>query len=128
MRSRSRFHRNAGASAFTSCGLPGSAAYSSSKAAQRVFGESLRVELAAEGVEVSVICPGFIKTPMTEKNAFYMPFLMDTDKAVRIITRKLARNKARIAFPWPMYVGTLLGAALPPALTEPVMRRFRRPD
>ena len=107
-------------------GMPGTGAYSASKAAQRILGESLRADLAPEGIEVSVVCPGFIRTPMTAKSGLYMPFLMDADKAAAIIRRGLARNRARIAFPWPAYLVTLLGATLPPAFRDFVMMRFMR--
>lgn len=107
-------------------GTPGLGAYCASKAAQRLMGESLRLELAGEGIEVSVVCPGFIRTPMTEKNEFYMPFLMHAEKAAAIIRRGLARNRPRIAFPWLLYAFALFGAALPPAMTEMVMKRFPR--
>lgn len=107
-------------------GAPGAGAYCASKAAQRILGEALRLELAAEGIRVSVVCPGFVRTPMTEANPFPMPFLMDADKAARIIRRGLAANRARIAFPLPFYLFTLLGAALPAALTDLVLRRFSR--
>lgn len=107
-------------------GTAGIGAYCASKAAQRILGESLRLELAPEGIEVSVICPGFVRTPMTDKSEFYMPLLMDAEKAAGIIQRGLARNRARIAFPRALYAFALLGAALPPALTEFVMKRFPR--
>ena len=64
-------------------GFPGAPAYCGSKAAVRVWGEGLRPWLAREGVEVSVICPGFVTTRMTEGNRFPMPFLMDADQAAR---------------------------------------------
>ncbi|MBI1208239.1 MAG: SDR family NAD(P)-dependent oxidoreductase [Azospirillum sp.] len=107
-------------------GLPGSAAYCATKAAVRLYGEALRVELAAEGVEVSVICPGYIETPMTAVNRFAMPLLMDADRAARIIRRGLARNRARIAFPWPTYAVAWLLGVLSPGLTDRLMRGFPR--
>jgi short-subunit dehydrogenase len=107
-------------------GLPGTAAYSASKAAQRLLGQALRIEMAEDGIEVCVICPGFVRTPMTAANDFHMPFLMDAEDAAQIIRRGLARNRGRIAFPLPFYLFTLLGSALPPALTERVMKRFPR--
>lgn len=107
-------------------GLPGIGAYCASKAAQRLLGESLRAELTPEGIEVSVVCPGFIRTPMTDKTELRMPFLMEAEKAAGIIRRGLARNRPRIAFPWPLYALTVLGAALPPALTERIVTRFQR--
>jgi len=103
-------------------GMPGSAAYCASKAAERVFGEGLRGDLAPLGVEVSVICPGFIRTPMTDVNRFPMPFLMEPGRAAAIITRGLERNRGRIAFPWPTYALCWLLAALPPGLVDILLK------
>lgn len=105
-------------------GLPGAPAYCASKAAARVYGESLRSEMAAYGVAVNVICPGFVKTPMTDVNGFKMPFLMEAEKAARIIRRGLSQNKARIAFPWPMVALVWLFAALPAGLTDRFLARL----
>ena len=107
-------------------GFPGASAYCSSKAAVRTYGEALRPDLARFGVAVNVICPGFIKTPMTDVNPFPMPFLMSAERAARIIRDGLARNRARIAFPWPMYLGVRLLAAMPQGLTEGFSARFPR--
>lgn len=107
-------------------GLPGAPTYCASKAWVRVWGEALRADLAAKGVEVSVICPGYVTTRMTEKNEFPMPFLMPADRAARIIARGLAKNRARIAFPWTMYAAIRLVAALPPALTDVMLRALPR--
>ena len=107
-------------------GSPGAGAYCATKGAERLFGEALRRELAGEGVEVSVICPGFVRSPMTDRNPFYMPFLMGADEAARIIRDGLAHNKGRIAFPWPMYLLVLLAAMLPPALMDLVSRPLPR--
>ena len=105
-------------------GFPGAPAYCASKAAVRAWGESLRGTLHAEGVKVTVICPGFVRSPMTAVNRFPMPFLVDGRRAARIIQRGLARDKARIAFPWPLAWAIWLLAALPPALTDPALRRL----
>jgi short-subunit dehydrogenase len=102
-------------------GFPGAPAYCASKAAVRVWGEALRGELSPHGIGVSVICPGFVVSRMTAGNRFPMPFLMEADRAAEIIRKGLARNRARIAFPWPMYAGSWLLALLPPALTDPFM-------
>lgn len=104
-------------------GFPGAPAYCASKAAVRSYGESLRGALAPDGIEVSVICPGFIRTRMTEVNGFKMPFLMEAGRAARIVKRGLARNKARIAFPFPTYFAAWLIGALAPTLTDPWLRR-----
>ena len=103
-------------------GLPRAPAYAASKAAVRAWGEGLRGDLHGHGIGVSVVCPGFILTPMTNANKYSMPFLMDAGRAARIIARGLAGNRARIAFPWPLYALVWLLAALPPALSDPLLR------
>lgn len=107
-------------------GLPGAPSYCASKAAVRVFGEALRGTLHAKGVRVSVICPGYVRTPLTAANDFPMPLLMDGDRAARIIRRGLAANRARISFPGPMAAAVWLLQALPPGLTDPILRRLPR--
>jgi short-subunit dehydrogenase len=103
-------------------GFPGAPAYCASKAWVRVWGEALRIDLAATNVEVSVICPGYVDTRMTQANDFHMPLLMPAERAARIIIRGLERNRARIAFPWRMYAGVRLLAALPASLVDPILR------
>jgi short-subunit dehydrogenase len=107
-------------------GFPGAASYCASKAAVRTYGEGLRGDMAPRGVEVNVICPGFIKTPMTDVNPFPMPFIMSAERAARIIRSGLERNRARIAFPWPMYMGIRLLAALPQGLIDRLVARTPR--
>lgn len=107
-------------------GLPGAPAYCASKAAVKVFGEGLRGQLTGKGIGVSVICPGYVDTPMTQRNRFPMPFLMDAPKAARLIKRKLARNKARIAFPWPMATLVWLLQAMPPGAIDRLLARLPR--
>jgi len=107
-------------------GMPRNPAYSASKAAVRSYGEGLRGALWGDNIGVSVICPGFVVSGMTAVNAFPMPFIMEADKAARIIRRGLARDKARIAFPWPMYVAVWLLNTLPPAWTDPLVRQVPR--
>jgi short-subunit dehydrogenase len=107
-------------------GSPRAAPYSATKAAGRIYGEGLRGELRDDGIEVSVVCPGFVRTPLTAKNDFFMPLAVDADKAALIIRRGLRRNRARIAFPWAMYALAWLGAALPPGITDRLLRRLAR--
>ena len=83
-------------------GLPGSSIYSASKAAMQAFLEASRVELKRSGVKVIVVNPGFIDTPMTEKNRFHMPFLMTPERAARIIVRRILKGDSEISFPLPM--------------------------
>ncbi|WP_298640265.1 SDR family oxidoreductase [uncultured Tistrella sp.] len=99
-------------------GQPGAPAYAASKAAVKAWGEGLRPRLAHGGLRVSVVCPGFVRTPMTARNRFPMPFLMDADRAARIIRRGLDRNRARIAFPWQLAALCWLLAALPAAWAD----------
>ncbi len=106
-------------------GLPTAPAYCASKAAVRLYGEGLRGRLMKDGVAVSVICPGFVKTSMTEGNPFPMPFLMEAERAAAIIRRGLDRQAARIAFPLRLYLAARLAAALPPAWLDPLLQRFQ---
>ena len=94
-------------------GLPYSASYNASKAAVRVWGESIRYVLKKNGIGVSVICPGFVVSRMTANAPFPMPFLMTAARASAIIRRGLARNKARIAFPIGTKAAVWLGTVLP---------------
>ena len=61
-----------------------------------------------------MVCPGFIRTPMTASNPFPMPLLMDAEPAAAVIKRRLETNPARIAFPWSLYALCWLMSALPP--------------
>ncbi|MCH9769424.1 MAG: SDR family NAD(P)-dependent oxidoreductase [Gammaproteobacteria bacterium] len=85
-------------------GLSHSPAYSASKGAIRLYGEALYGRLYPLGIRVSVICPGFVKTPLTGRNKFKMPFMLELDQAVQIIKRGLARAKPMIAFPWQFHL------------------------
>jgi len=105
-------------------GFPGAPAYCASKAAVRVWGEALRGMLRREGLGVTVICPGYVKSRMTARNDFPMPFLMEADKAAGIIKRGLAADKARIIFPRRLFAAVWLLALLPPAWTDPLLARL----
>ncbi len=98
-------------------GWTGAPSYSASKGAIRLYGEALRGAVAHCGVKVNVICPGFVKSRITDKNDYKMPFLMDADQAADIIGRNLAKNKGRIAFPLPTYFFAGLIGMLPYGLS-----------
>lgn len=104
-------------------GLPSAPAYSVSKVAVRALGEALRPLLAQDNIGVSTIHPGFIKTPMTDVNAFPMPFLMEVDDAARIIRTGIEKNKAIIAFPWQMRLLMIYLLALPRGLADWVLSK-----
>jgi short-subunit dehydrogenase len=94
-------------------GLPGESGYSSSKAAVNNFMEGLRIQLRGRGIAVTTICPGFVRTPMTEVNKFHMPFLLSADEAAARIVRALRRRRKVYNFPWPMALLMRLTAWLP---------------
>ena len=105
-------------------GLPSAPAYSASKAAVKSWGEALRGLLAKDGIKVNVICPGFVKSRITDANDFHMPFFMETDKAAKIIKKGLRWNIGRITFPLPMaLIGWLIGA-IPSFIIEPLINRL----
>lgn len=105
-------------------GLPTSAGYSASKAAMQAFLESARIELAPFGIQITTVNPGFIATPMTEKNQFKMPFLMKADDAAEIIVRGIERGKRVIEFPRPLSAATRLGRLMPSWVYDRLVRGY----
>jgi NAD(P)-dependent dehydrogenase (short-subunit alcohol dehydrogenase family) len=91
-------------------GLPKSAAYCASKASLSSFFESLRIDLIGSGVKVTIIHPGFIKTPLTAGRKADMPYLMELDYAVNKIIGAIERQKKSYAFPWQL--ATIVRAAM----------------
>lgn len=102
-------------------GLPKSGGYSASKAALSALMESMRLELPALGVAVTTVHPGFVKTPMTDKNNFPMPFILDVEDAAALVVRRLARRPRTIEFPWALATGMRLLRLLPNWLYDAVM-------
>jgi short-subunit dehydrogenase len=94
-------------------GLAGNGAYSASKAAARIWMESLRAELYGSGVSVICICPGYIDTPMTRVNRFRMPFLLSADEAAPRIARAIAARRRLAVIPWQMALASVLLRAMP---------------
>jgi short-subunit dehydrogenase len=107
-------------------GLPGSSAYSASKAAAIAYLESLRVELRGSGVTVVTVCPGYIATPMTAGNPYPMPFLMQPDVAARKIARAIAHRKRFYVLPWPMALAGRVLRVLPRPLYDRVFAHAPR--
>lgn len=93
--------------------LPRAEAYGASKAAIRYLMESLRIDLRGENISISVVCPGFVKTPLTDQNDFPMPFLIGATEAARIIVDGVAAKRSEIHFPWRFSVPFKLAAMLP---------------
>jgi short-subunit dehydrogenase len=102
-------------------GLPRAAAYGASKSAMIHFLESIRFHLKSKGIIISIVNPGFVKTPLTDKNDFYMPFLIDSDTAAKTICAGIERGKREIAFPWPFNWILKLGRFLPDPVYEKIV-------
>ncbi len=94
-------------------GLPGAASYCSSKAAQKAFLESFRVDLRRYGIRVLSIHPGFIETPMTDHGNFQMPFMMPVRKSSLLIARAIMKGKPVYLYPWQMRLITSVNKRLP---------------
>jgi short-subunit dehydrogenase len=107
-------------------GLPGSGAYSSSKAAAITYLESLRGELRGSGVKVVTVLPGYIETPMTALNPYPMPFILPVDVAVRRIARVIDAGKSYAVVPWQMAIVAKLLRLLPNFLFDFLFARAGR--
>ncbi len=94
-------------------GLPGAGAYSASKAAAIAYLESLRVELRGSGIKVVTIAPGYIETPMTDKNDYAMPFMLKANEAARRFAQAIDTGTSYTVIPWQMGIVAKLMRLLP---------------
>lgn len=106
-------------------GLPKMAAYCASKAFLRTFLESLRVDLQTTRVKVTSIQPGFVKSEMTAKNRFPMPFLMETEAACERMAHAIVRGEAELDFPWQLAGAMKLARVMPSTLWNAAARRMK---
>src|SRR4030095_13642790 len=106
-------------------GYGGSSSYTSSKAAASILLEAARVELKKENINVITVKPGFVKTAMTDKNEFYMPFIMNTDKAARLIRKGIEKGKSIVQFPFGTVNSTRLIKNVPNWLYDWGMNAYR---
>lgn len=106
-------------------GMPKAAPYSSSKAALERFIESLQIDLVNTNIVCTHILPGFVKSEITEKNKYFMPFLMETEDAVRIMVKGIEKNKTEIHFPKALSIPAKLGRFLPNKFYSRVMSNKR---
>ncbi len=106
-------------------GLPKSAAYSASKAAMTAFFESVRLDVKHSGVDVTIIQPGFIRTPLTSARANKMPFLMELDDAVPLFLKAIEKKKKFAAFPWQLATIVRAGKFMPAWLYDRIAGRAR---
>jgi short-subunit dehydrogenase len=88
--------------------IPGSLSYSASKAAVMTFMEGLQIELDGTNVHALAICPGFVRTPLTDKHQFSMPFRIECDDACQRMKKAIDEKKRRYTFPFPMFVAAQL--------------------
>jgi NAD(P)-dependent dehydrogenase (short-subunit alcohol dehydrogenase family) len=105
-------------------GLPTAASYGATKAALNNMTEAFKPDFERYGVTLTVINPGFVKTPLTDKNTFPMPFLIGVDEAVDHIVKGLAAERFEIVFPWQMHLSMRLLAALPHWARFAITRRM----
>ncbi len=103
-------------------GLPVTPSYSASKAGIKAYGEALRGWLAPHGVGVSVVMPGYVTSPMAAAMPGPKPWQWPPEKAARVIKAGIARNRARITFPFPLNLGSWWLAVLPAALSQRLVR------
>lgn len=106
-------------------GLPKSAAYSASKAGMTAFFESVRLDVANKGVSVTIIQPGFIRTPLTSGRANKMPFLMELDDAIPHFVNAIEKRKRFAAFPWQLATFVRAGKFMPAWLYDRIASRAR---
>lgn len=113
-------------------GMPGHGAYCASKAAVISYCESLRGELRGSGVQVVTICPGFVKTPMTEKNPYSMPFLIEVVDFAKQCLAKIEAGSSYSVIPWQMGVVAKLLRLLPNTVFDKALsgrpRKARAPQ
>jgi len=105
-------------------GLPTCPAYSASKACVKAWGEALRPVLKREGIQMSVICPGFVRSRITDQNTCPMPFFMEAPKAAKIIVSGIEANKGIITFPWPLRLAVWLASVLPNCVSDLIYGRL----
>ena len=105
-------------------GLPKAAAYGPTKAALRSFAQSIRYDLLPKGIKVQLCSPGFIETPATSLNDFYMPGLMKADDAAKIIYKQMNSNQFEFSFPLAFSIFMKIFSMLPDKLSSLIIRKF----
>jgi NAD(P)-dependent dehydrogenase (short-subunit alcohol dehydrogenase family) len=106
-------------------GLPNSPGYCASKAGLRAYAEALRPRLAPRGVGMTIVCPGFFASPMTDRFDGPKPFVASTTAAARKVKRAIDRGRRRLAFPWPLVLGLRFCDLAPPFIGDAILRHYR---
>lgn len=105
-------------------GLPETPSYSASKAAVKAYAEAMRDAVAADGVKINVVMPGYVHSQMAYDMPGPKPFMWSAEKAARVIQNGLARNQARISFPFPLNLGCWILAGIHPAVSGWILKRL----
>lgn len=105
-------------------GVRGASGYSASKAALTTMLEGLRPEMGRLGIHISIVHPGFVRTPMTEAQLSPKPLMMDVETAAKIILTGIGRRSPRIDFPWPMVAALRLFRLLPDRIYDAIGERL----
>jgi short-subunit dehydrogenase len=104
--------------------LPNAAAYGASKSALTYFFESIRMQLEDKGIKISIIYPGFVKTRLTDKNDFEMPFLMEVDEAAQLIFDVVEKEKGDLGFPLGLALPIQILRLLPEKIYRKIVKKF----
>ena len=105
-------------------GLPACPSYSASKACVKAYGEALRLHLLEHNIQVNTICPGFIRSRITDKNTCPMPFFMEAEPAAELIAKRIQKNIGLIVFPWPMRLAVWALSILPNRISDFIYKRL----
>jgi short-subunit dehydrogenase len=106
-------------------GIPKSAAYSASKAGMTAFFESVRLDTLGTGIYVTIVQPGFIRTPLTAGRKSKMPYLLDVEDALPVIRKAIEKRKKFCAFPWPTATLVWAGRLFPAWLYDRIAIRAK---
>jgi len=104
--------------------MPSAKVYASSKRALNAYAEGIRFKYAKDNIKVITILPGFIKSELTDKNDFKMPFLLETDEGVKRMKRAIDKGKEFYAFPFRFYLIIKLLNLLPSRVIQKIIERF----
>lgn len=128
MKAQGRGHLVVISSVAGDVGLPYAAAYSASKSALNRLCESLHPELDKYGIKISLVSPGFVKTPLTDKNEFPMPFRISAEEAAKAVRKGIEKNRFEIRFPFTMAFIMRRLAHLPKRILLSITKRMLRKD
>lgn len=105
-------------------GLATCPSYSATKACVKAYGEALRIQLLPYNIQVNTICPGFVRSRITDKNTCPMPFFMEAEPAAELIAKRIEKNVGLITFPFPMRLGAWFISILPNFISDFIYKRL----